>query len=121
MFLITCNTAKQLLLMSYCDRVTVKELKTARNDLKAMLTELAPGFKVLADFSRLEKMSVDCAEEIGIGMELIDQHDVSLVVRVFPDPRKDIGLNILTVFHYKKRPRIETRKTITEAAKLLAL
>jgi hypothetical protein len=37
-------------------------------------------------------------------MDLIDQHGVSFVVRVIPNPKQDIGMNILTLFHYRNRP-----------------
>lgn len=121
MFLVTSNPAKQLLVMRYCDRVTAKQLKANRNDLKSLLAELKPGFNVLADFSQLESMTADCIPEIGGGMELVDAAEPGLLVRVIPDPSKDIGLNILTAFHYKKRPQIVNCKTLTEAAKLLEL
>jgi hypothetical protein len=121
MFLATSNPAKQLLVMRYCDRVTAKQLKSNRSDLKALLTGLAPGCKVLADFSQLESMAADCVPEVGVGMELIDAAQPGLLVRVIPDPSKDIGLNILTAFHYKKRPRIVNCATLAEAAKLLEL
>ena len=121
MFLATCNKAKQLLVMRYFEHVTAKQLKDNRDNLKALVTELAPGFNTLADFSQLESMSLDCAEEVGFGMELLDQHQVALVVRVIPDPRKDIGMNILTLFHYKRRPQIVTCANLVEAAKVLAL
>jgi hypothetical protein len=42
------------------------------------------------------------------------------VVRVIPDPQKDIGLNILSLFHYRKRVRIVTCETLDEARKVLA-
>jgi hypothetical protein len=121
MFLVTSNKAKQLLLMRYCDRVTAKQLKAARSDLKALLAELKPGFSVLADFSQLESMAADCAPELGAGMELTDAAKPGLLVRVIPDPSKDIGLNILTAFHYKQRPRITTCSTLKEAARALGL
>jgi hypothetical protein len=33
-------------------------------------------------------------------MDALAEKDVAAVVRVIPDPRKDIGLNILSQFHY---------------------
>ena len=54
-------------------------------------------------------------------MKLIDQSGVGMVVRVIPDPKKDIGLNILTIFHYRNQPRFVTCEKMTEAAEVLAL
>lgn len=121
MFLATANKSKQLLHLSYIHRVTPAELKAGQADVKVLLEELSPGFRVLVDFGRLEAMGRDCEPEIGLGMEQFEQHNVGLIVRLIPDPSKDIGLNILTVFHYKHRPRIATCKTLVEAAKVLAL
>jgi len=121
MFLASSNKTRQLLHLSYIQRVQPAELQRGRADLTALLAELAPGFRVLVDFGRLEAMEIDCVPEIGLGMELMDQRGVGLVVRVIPDPSKDIGLNILTVFHYKHRPRIVTCQNLVEAAKVLAL
>ena len=55
------------------------------------------------------------------GLELCDAKGVSLVVRVIPDPAKDIGMNILSLFHYRHRPRSVTCASMEEAARLLAL
>ena len=54
-------------------------------------------------------------------MELLDRNGVELVVRVIPDSTKDIGLNILMIFHYKKQPRVVTCSKMTEAARILSL
>jgi len=53
-------------------------------------------------------------------MDLINQRGVSLIVRVIPDPAKDIGLNILTIFHYPRQPRIITCQKLAEAIQQLA-
>ena len=121
MFLATANKTRQLLHMSYINRVTPTELRAGREDVEALLAELPTGCRVLADFGRLETMTSDCVPEIGLGMEQLDRHRVGLIVRVIPDSSKDIGLNILTVFHYKQRPRIVTCKTLEEAARALEL
>ena len=121
MFLAASNKAKQLLVMRYCDHVTADQLKAGFSDLKTLLAELPPGFRVLADCSQLKSMGQDCVPEISAGMELIDAHAPARLVRVIPDPSKDIGLNILTAFHYKRRPHIVNCKTLTEAVQALEL
>jgi len=52
-------------------------------------------------------------------MDLVGQAGVGLVVRVIPDPSKDIGMNILTVFHYPHHPRIVTCESMAAAAREL--
>src|SRR2546423_6580394 len=120
MFLATINKSKQLLCLSFIGQVRVEELVQGREDLIALLAELSPGFRVLADLERLESMSVGCAPEIGRTMELCEQKGVGLVVRLIPDQTKDIGLGILSNFHYRHLPPIANCKTMTDAAKLLS-
>lgn len=121
MVLATSNRAKQLLCVSYIERVRAGDLQCTFEDLKALLADLGPGFRLLADLSRLEFMETACATELGQFMDLMDQAGVSQVVRVIPDSKKDIGMNILTILHYRRRPRVVTCTTMTEAAQELSL
>lgn len=121
MFLATISKPKQLLYFSYVGRVSVGELMRAREDLAALLAELSHGFRLLTDLSQMESMDLDCAQEIGKMMELCDQQGVVLVVRIIPKPAKDIGLNILSLFHYRRHLRIVTCENMAAAAKLLDL
>ena len=121
MVLTTSNKSRRLLCVSYIETVRVGEMKRNRADVEAQVRELGPGFRLLADLSRLDLMELDCRPELGEFMELIDRSDVSLVVRVIPDPTKDIGMNILTAFHYRSRPQVITCETMTQAAHHLSL
>jgi hypothetical protein len=120
MFLVTSNKRQRLLCFNYIGRVLPGELTAARDDIKALLGELPAAFRLLADFSQLEAMDPECAVEIGRAMELLDQSGVGLIVRVIPDPAKDIGLNILAVFHYPHHPRIITCEQLAEALRKLS-
>jgi hypothetical protein len=121
MLLVTSNKSKQLLHISYIGPVRLKEFQRSREDLTTQMKELSPGFRLLADFSQMESMGLDCTPELGRMMDLIGQAGVDLVVRVIPEPGRDIGMNILTVFHYPHRPRVVTCQNLTEAARLLEL
>ena len=120
MVLITSNKVKQLLYICHIGQVRLSEFPPGQEDLKMQLDELSAGFTLLADFSRLETMDLDCAPELGRVMERIGRAGVGLVIRVIPDPRKDIGMNILTVFHYPHHPRVVTCETMVAAARALA-
>jgi hypothetical protein len=121
MLLITSNKSKQLLHICYIGPVRLEEFQNGRKDLTAQLGDLSPGFSLLADFSQMESMELDCAAELGRMMDLIGQAGVDLVVRVIPEPDRDIGMNILTVFHYPHRPRVVTCQNLTDAAGALGL
>ena len=121
MILATSNKQQRLLCLQYIQRVTPAELTGARDDIKALLAELAPGFRLLADFSQLESMDPECVTEIGRTMELLDQRGVDLIVRVIPAPAKDIGMNILTIFHYPQHSRVIACENLADALRKLAL
>jgi anti-anti-sigma regulatory factor len=121
MFLATANKTKRLLCLTYVERVLPDELKLARADIQSLLADLPPGFCLLADLSQVTFMDPECATEIGRTMELIDQAGVRLIVRVISDPAKDIGLNILTIFHYPRHPRIITCETLADALTKISL
>ena len=121
MFLVASNKAKRLLYLSYIQHVTPEELRRGQEDIKALLTDLKPGFRLLADFGRLESMDLACRTELGQIMELGDRSGVGLLARVIPDPRKDIGLDILSIFHYRHHPQMVTCKNLAEAIKKISL
>jgi anti-anti-sigma regulatory factor len=121
MFLATSNKSKRLLYISYIGKVDVAELQRGSQDLRLLLAELPDGFKMLVELDRLESMDISCIEELGKMMELFDQHGLEQVVRVIPDPTKDIGFNILARFHYHNNPRMTNCETMIQAAKLLGL
>ena len=121
MLLVTSNKVKQLLCISYIGQVRREEFRSSRGDLTMQLKELSPGFRLLADFSQMASMGLECAPELGRMMDLIGRADVGLVVRVIPEPSRDIGMNIMTVFHYPHRPRVVNCHNLTEAVGLLEL
>ena len=121
MVLATCNKAKRLLFVNYIGQVQPNDLEHSQDDLKGLLAELSPGFRLLVDLTGLESMHPDCVGAMGELMKLIDQAGVGMVVRVIPDPKKDIGLKILTIFHYRKHPRVVTCLKMMVAAKALSL
>jgi hypothetical protein len=121
MVLVTSNKQQRLLFINYVQRVTAAELENARREIEILLADLPPDFRVLVDFSRLESMDPDCSAEIGQTMDLVYEHGVGLIVRVIPDASKDIGLNILAVFHYPHPPRTITSQKLPEALHQLSL
>jgi len=121
MFLATTNKARRLLHLSYIDQVTPAELEQGYPEVETLLAHFPDGFDMLADLGRLESMDIACEEIIGKTMEMMEQHGLERVVRVIVDPTKDIGLNIIGMFHYSKKIRIVTCKTMLEAAQVLGL
>jgi hypothetical protein len=121
MLLVTANQSKQLLYLSFIGTVRPEDFAGGRADMAAQLAALAPGFHYLVDLTHLEFMGLECMTELGGLMELIGKSGVGLVVRVIPDPSKDIGMNILTVFHYPHKLRVVTCQNLAEAVTALGL
>lgn len=121
MFIATINKPKQLLFLTYVGRVRAEDLASYREEINTLLAELSPGFRLLVDFCRLESMDRDCAPEVGRTMELLDCKGLDQVVRVIPDPGKDIGMIILGLFHYSARIKVTTCETMSEAIERLNL
>ena len=121
MFQVQADKSRQLLRISFAQHVKPEETKSLSEKVEKLLVEFQPGFALLSDLSSLETMDVACAPFISRVMDLCNDKGIATVVRVIPDPRKDIGLNILTLFHYSRKVRVLTCDTLDEAAKILRL
>jgi hypothetical protein len=53
-------------------------------------------------------------------MDALAKKGLASVTRVIPDPHKDIGLNILSQFHYGPEIKIATFETLADALQSLA-
>ena len=119
MILTTINQSRRLVLINYVDIVTAAEFERGYAELKVLLAEFPNGFRLLVDYCRLESMDMAGMDALGRTMELLEQHGVELVVRVIPDPSKDIGIKIISIFHYKNAPRTVICETMSQAAQAL--
>ena len=120
MFQAELDSAANLLKVSFSGTVGPDEAKHCVEESRALLRPVPPGFRLLTDLSGLEKMDLACVPFLNQMMDLCNEKGVATVVRIIPDPRKDIGLNILSLFHYERRVQILTCETRLEAMKLLA-
>jgi anti-anti-sigma regulatory factor len=113
------DTSKNLLHIAYTGRIEAAEVKQCLEQLQALVRELKRGFRLLSDLTALEAMDTASVPYIQQMMDLCNKAGVIMVVRVIPDPRKDIGLNILSLFHDRQDLQIVTCKTLEEAMKAL--
>jgi hypothetical protein len=119
MFQVEVDKSKNLLKISYAQHIGPEDTKRVEEKALALLADLRPGFRLLTDLSDLESMDLDCVPYIKRMMDLCNKKGIEMVVRVIPDPQKDIGLNILSLFHYRRRVRLVTCETLAEAMKVL--
>jgi hypothetical protein len=114
------DKSRNLLRVTYAKRVGPEETKRAVATLQGLLADLAPGFRLLTILSDLEEMDIACVPDVKKMMDFCNKKGVETVVRVIPDPHKDIGFNILSLFHYRRRVHIITCETLGDALKQLA-
>lgn len=110
---------KNLLVICYSGVVGPDEVGGGLAEIRAGLTKLEYGFRLLANLTDLESMDVACAPFIKKAMDLCNEKGASIVARVIPDPHRDIGLQIMSYFHYSGDVRIVTCETLAEAMDIL--
>jgi len=120
MYLTEFDPLRRLVKITVAGDTDAEEVISARESLRALLREVQPGFRLLADLSALVCMPTSAAPHLGEIMELCAEKGVALVVRLLPpEPGKDIGLAIISQFHYPPHVPIVTCATMEEAMRLL--
>ena len=119
MYSVEIDRSKRLLVISALRQVTAEQAKLAAQQVRELLRDVAPGFRVLADFRWLESMDSAAAPHVARIMDTLAEKGVSSVTRVMPDPHKDIGLNILSQFHYGPEIQIAAFETLADALQSL--
>ena len=120
MFTVTIVQESNTLEIAYGGRVTSDETRACANEVRLALTILEPGFRLIADLTELQAMEMACSPVIAEIMEMCNASGVAEVVRIIPDPTRDIGLQIMSFFHYGPEIRILTCASAAEAADALA-
>ena len=120
MYAVELDQSKRLLVISAAQRVTAEQTKLAAQRVRELVHDVEPGFRVLADFRWLDSMDPAAARHIAEIMDAIAEKSAASVTRVIPDPHKDIGLNILSQFHYGPEIEITTFQTLADALQNIA-
>jgi anti-anti-sigma regulatory factor len=120
MYAVELDRSKRLLVISATQKVTAEEAKMVAQRISEVLQDVAPGFRVLADFRGLQSMDSGAARHIAEIMDALAEKEVASVTRIMPDPHKDIGLNILSQFHYGPEVTITTFETLADAVQSIA-
>ena len=118
-YLIRGDPSRNLIEVRYGGRVTAPIVKEVYKELMTLLPTMRQGFTFLADLSELESMDLDCVADITRIMDTCNAAGIGTVVRIVPDPRKDIGLNILSIIHYRRGVHILTFQNSEEAGRAL--
>jgi anti-anti-sigma regulatory factor len=117
---VEADDINRLIKINWSENVSADDVRECAEQLGALTADIRPGFRVLADLTGLESMDPTGASYIAAIMDLFAAKQVGLIVRVIPDPHKDIGLNILSYFHYGSQVQIVTHKNRTDALQNLS-
>jgi len=109
------SESQRLLVFSAAGHVSREEVKQAAEEVRNALQDVAPGLRALTDFRWLDSIRPSAAPHIAEIMELLAEKQVASVIRIIPGPGKNIGLNILSQFHYARELPITTVETLVEA------
>lgn len=113
------DLTNNLFTVCYSGTVTAADTQAHRDLIKRDLATMQPGFVLLADLTDLVAMDAACAPDIENVMRFANARGVSSVVRVIPDPQRDIGMQIMSRFHYGPEVQIITCLTRDEARRIL--
>ena len=120
-FSVESHPDTNLLVIRYYGHVEADAVARCHARVREELRKLQRDFQLLVDLSELESMEPDCIAELERIMDECDHKGVTAVVRVIPDPQRDLGLQIMSFFHYRPYVRIVTCATIDEAMARLGL
>lgn len=120
MFRIELNQPQSWLSIVYSGHVNPDVTHRCAEDVRHAVKNTRIGFRLLVDLTDLEAMEVSCAPHIRNIMDMCNQNGVAEVVRIIPHPKRDIGLRIMSYFHYGANVHIVTRESADEAMNLQA-
>jgi hypothetical protein len=119
MFAVCVDKDHHLLRLRFAQQVGYEEAKAVSHQVRSLLLQIEPGFSLLTDLSELQSMDLACEPFIDDAMDACNRAGVQRVVRVVPEPNRDIGFGIMSLFHYGRNVRIVTCATLAEAEGLL--
>lgn len=113
------DSGGNVLRVEYRGRVTPEMMRRHLEELDGILPLLSDGFVVLTDLSDLERMDSGCSRDLSRVMDAYTSRRIAAVIRIIPNPERDIGFSILSLFHYPHSVRIVTCTDKAEAERCL--
>jgi hypothetical protein len=120
MFSIEASDSERLIKLTWLGHVDSDEMRRCAEEIGLRTANIPPGFRVLVDMTELESMDYAGSPFIGSIMDLCLAKQVEHVVRVIPNPRKDIGLSIMSYLRYGSKVRVTICDNLDDAMRRLA-
>ena len=119
MYLLDIDARKNRIHITFSASFDEDEAKKLHAEIEERLPELRPGFHVLCDLSTLNDFKTKAKVHFRSVMDLCNKHGVHKVIRIFPNPRENFGVNLMSYFHYCEAVKQVTCHSFEEAQKHL--
>ena len=116
---VVADAERNLLKFSFNGDVGRAEIERFERDVEAALATMPRGYALLTDLTHLKSMQLLCVPYIERTMDRNRTCGIARIVRIIPNRRKDIGFNIMSIFHYPRGMQIITCDTMAEAERAL--
>lgn len=120
MFQVSLDQPGLVVTVRHSQQVSPEEMRRCLGAVRELMAAVQPGFQLLTDLTHLEFMDLGCAPYIAEIMDLLSEHGIKGVVRVIPNPHKDIGYTLLSYIHYDQSVETITVETLAAARQLLS-
>lgn len=110
---------RRFLRLQYRGAVVSDDVAAVIPRIEAAVSEFGSGFVLITDFTELEEMDIECVGPIARVMDCCLAAGIGKAIRIIPDPGKDIGMNLLSLVHYRGRVLTVTCTTREEAEREL--
>ncbi|MFH1441274.1 MAG: hypothetical protein ABIH18_04455 [Candidatus Omnitrophota bacterium] len=115
MFTLNIDDNKNKLTIICKGHFDIHEAEQFYSQIQEIIPKLKNGCIVFTDLSLLEQMDVGAKKFISKAMDLLNKKQVSEVIRIIPDKSRDIGFNIMSIFHYSSGTKIYSYNSYQEA------
>ena len=115
---VQADSSRNLIRVSYRGDVDIAQMKACAERIRVLLPGMSPGFTFITDLTGLGSMELECAPDLARLMDACKASGIGTVVRIIPDPRRDIGFNILSIVHYRRGVRVVTCRDAAEAERI---
>lgn len=119
MIRVSYDSTLNAVVIVFSDQVDITQAEQSYIDIQKATPKHGKGFKILTDLSKVESMEPGVRAAIKKSMDFFNQNGVTEVIRIIPDPSKDIGFSIMSLFHYSKDVQILTVSSFEEASAYL--
>lgn len=111
---------RKFLRLQYRGAVVHDDVATLIPRIEEAVSQFGAGFVLITDFTELEQMDLECIRPITRMMDCCLAAGIGKAIRIIPDPGKDIGMNLLSLVHYRGKVPTVTCETREEAERELA-